>query len=133
MVHADVGAKSAITPLAFEAYNTRRRKTVTPEERFAKIESILQATVEKHVLLQEQQERQQAQLGAFGQEIEKQNDGIRSLIVVARTCLDSIKEMRERHDADYQKLLESQAITDEKLHILIDTVDRVIRRESKSQ
>ena len=106
---------------------------MTPEERFAKIESILQATAEKHVLLQEQQERQQAQRGAFGREIEKQNDGIRSLIVVARTCLDSIREMRERHDADYQKLLESQAITDEKLHILIDTVGRVIRRESKSQ
>ena len=38
---------------------------------------MLQATAE-------QQAHQQVQLGAFGKEIEKQNDGIRSLIVVAR-------------------------------------------------
>lgn len=92
---------------------------MTPEERFARIENVLQSTTE-------QQARQI-------EEIDRQNDGIRSLIVVARTCLDSIKEMRERHDADYKKLLESQATTDEKLHILIDTVDRIIRRESKER
>lgn len=64
---------------------------VIPEERFAKIESILQTTAEKQAIVQEQQARQQAQLGTFGQEIEKQNEEIRSLIVVARACLDSIK------------------------------------------
>jgi phosphoribosyl-dephospho-CoA transferase len=92
---------------------------MTPEERFVRIEGVLQSTAEQQARHTEQ--------------IDKQNEGIRSLIVVARTCLDSIKEMRESHDADYKKLLESQATTDEKLHILIDTVDRIIRRESKEQ
>jgi uncharacterized coiled-coil DUF342 family protein len=99
---------------------------MTPEERLSRIENVLQATVE-------QQARQQEQLGRFGQEIEKQNDGIRSLIVVARTCLDSIKELREDHKqvtADIDKLREAQSSTDEKLNILVDTVDRIIRRRN---
>jgi hypothetical protein len=101
---------------------------MTPEERFDKIEDVLQRTAEQ----QAQHER----------EIDKQNEAIRSLIVVARTCLDSIKDMRESHDADYKKLREShdadfkklveaQAATDEKLNILVNTVDRIIRRESR--
>ena len=90
---------------------------VTPEQRFHEIESTLRA---------EQQARNT-------QEIDRHNEAIRSLIVVTRTCLDSIKEMRQSHDAAYRKLLDSQATTDEKLHILIETVDRIIRRESKEQ
>jgi hypothetical protein len=73
--------------------------------------------------------------------IDKQNEAIRSLIVVARTVLDSIRETRENHDADYKRLStkieemvaemrESQAGTDEKLNILVETVDRIIRREN---
>jgi hypothetical protein len=96
---------------------------MTPEERLTRIENMLQTTAE-------QQTRQQEQLGRVGQEIEKHNDAIRSLIVVARTCLDSIKDMRESHDADYKKLLDAQAATDEKLNILVNTVDRIIRREN---
>jgi hypothetical protein len=92
---------------------------MTPDGRFVRIEGVLQSTAEQQARHTEQ--------------IDKQNEGIRSLIVVARTCLASIKEIRESHDADYKKLLESQATTDEKLHILIDTVDRIIRRESKEQ
>ena len=69
-------------------------------------------------------------------EIDKQNEAIRGLIVVARTCSDSIKELREDHKqvtADIDKLREAQSVTDEKLHILIDTVDRIIRLESEEQ
>src|SRR5262245_40643358 len=102
---------------------------MTPDERFNRIEAVLQITVEH-------QARQQEQLGKFGQEIERQNEGIRSLIVVARTCLDSINELREDHKrvtADIDKLREAQSITDEKLNILIDTVDRIIRRENHPQ
>ena len=75
---------------------------MTPEERFDRIENIL--------------DRQT-------QEIDKQNDAIRGLIVVARTCLDSFQEVRE----SIKELREAQAVTDEKLHILIATVDRIIR------
>jgi len=51
--------------------------------------------------------------------IEKHNEAIRGLIVVARTSLDSIQELRE-----------AQASTDEKLNILIATVDRIIRQRN---
>ena len=68
------------------------------------------------------------------QQIDKQNEGIQSLIVVARTVLTSIQEMRVAHQEDHkqamaeiEKLREAQAATDEKLNILIDTVDRIIR------
>jgi hypothetical protein len=68
--------------------------------------------------------------------VEKQNDGIRALIVVGRTCLDSIQELREVQREDHKhmmveigKLREAQSATDDKLHILIDTVDRIIRRD----
>ena len=87
---------------------------MTPGERLSKIEGII--------------EQQNAQ-------IDKQNDGIRNLIVVARTCLDSIQEMRETHREDHKQLIveikelrDAQSVTDEKLNILIDTVDRIIRR-----
>ena len=76
--------------------------------------------------------------------IDKQNEAIRSLIVVARTVLDSIKETRENHDADYKKLREAQAATDEKLNILVEhegvldrtmkslaeTVERILRKDN---
>jgi len=32
---------------------------------------------------------------------------------------------------EIEKLRETQAVTDEKLNILIDTVDRIIRRENR--
>lgn len=76
-------------------------------------------------------------LDRLEQIIEKQNTGIQSLIVVGRTCLDSIKELREVQQKDREEwaarmneLREAQAATDEKLNILIDTVDRIIRREN---
>jgi hypothetical protein len=78
---------------------------MTPEERLDKLEALL----------------------------EKQNSGIQGLIVVARTCLDSFKEMREVHEKDYAELRKAQAATDEKLNILIDTVDRIIRHRENGK
>ena len=82
---------------------------MTPEERFSKIESV----------------------------VEKQNEGIRGLIAIGRTCLESIQELREVHREDHVRLAaeikemrEAQSVTDEKLNILIDTVDRIIRRQN---
>nr|UXE44423.1 hypothetical protein Hi04_10k_c2294_00017 [uncultured bacterium] len=86
--------------------------------------------------------------------IEKQNAGIRDLIIVSRTVLSSIQEMGEVHrqdhdrlmdkinrlatehdrlEADIDKLREAQAETAEKLNILIDTVDRIIRENRKKE
>jgi hypothetical protein len=64
------------------------------------------------------------------QDIEKQNEGIRGLIVVGRTCLDAIKEMGEVQRKDHEEWTAQNRITDEKLNILIDTVDRIIRRRN---
>ena len=110
--------------------------TVSSEERFEKIERTLDRLAESHV-------RQDA-------EITKQNDGIKALIVVARTVLDSvqelratqerniqdmremhratIEEMREMHRATIEEMREWSKATDEKLNILVDTVDKIIRR-----
>jgi hypothetical protein len=82
---------------------------MTPEERFDRIETI----IEKQTV-----------------EIDKQNEGVRSLIVVARTLLDSMQEIRDRHEKDYEELRKAQAATDEKLNILIHTVDRIIRHRN---
>ena len=58
--------------------------------------------------------------------IEKQNAGIRDLVVVSRTVLNSIQTTNEAID----KLREAQAETDEKLNILVATVDRIIRKRN---
>jgi len=120
---------------------------MTPEERLAKIESILQRTAEQQAQRnqefarqqeqftrqqeqfthqQEQFARQQEQISRLeqdterrGQEIDKHNEAIRGLIAVGRTCLDSIKELRE-----------AQSESEEKLNILVSTVDRIIRRDN---
>jgi hypothetical protein len=68
---------------------------MTPEERFDRIE----------------------------QQIEKNTNGIRDLIVVSRTILMTTEKVTEQ----IKELREAQAATDERLNILIDTVDRIIR------
>jgi hypothetical protein len=47
--------------------------------------------------------------------------------------LTSIQEMRQAHEKDYEELHKAQAATDEKLNILIDTVDRIIRNRNGNQ
>lgn len=112
---------------------------MTPEERFTKIENALQS-------LTEMQARHDMQIGDLITQTEKQNGGIRDLILVSRTFLESQKETTEQirelrevqqssreaqqafHEAQ-QALIEQQRSTEEKLHALIDTVDRIIRNQ----
>ena len=82
---------------------------MTPEERFTKIENLLQALTET-----------QAQ---HDTQIEKQNAGIRDLIIVSRTFLESQKQT----SAQIQELRQAQHATGEKLSTLIDTVDRFLK------
>jgi DNA-binding winged helix-turn-helix (wHTH) protein len=49
------------------------------------------------------------------------------LIVVSRTILTTTEKVTEQ----IKELREAQAATDEKLNILIDTVDRIIRNLGK--
>src|SRR5438105_9683952 len=96
---------------------------MTPEERLDRIEKALDRHIEFAGTGLEKQ----------NQQIDKQNEAIPGLIAVGRTCLDSIKEMREVHEKDYAELRKAQAATEEKLNILIDTVDRIIRRNGNKQ
>ena len=93
---------------------------MTPEERFRKIENLLST-------IAEMQARQAETLDRHDGEIDNHNAAIRDLIVVSRTVLESTKQLTARIDA----LSKNQQTTDEKLHILIDTVDRVIRNQGK--
>jgi uncharacterized coiled-coil DUF342 family protein len=80
---------------------------MTPEERFDRIE----------------------------RQIEKNTDGIRDLIVVSRTILtttEKVVESQKEVTEQIKELREAQAATDEKLNILIDTVDRIIRGLGKN-
>ena len=105
---------------------------MTPEQRFVEIETLLKHTASLQADQQEQLQAITQKMYAISQETDKQLDAVRSLIIIGRTCLDSIQRMGERHDADYKKLQEAQAATDEKLNILIETVDRIIRHREGS-
>ena len=85
---------------------------MTPEERLTKIET----------------------------ETEKNTMAIRDLILVSRTVLTSIQELREVQRRDHEEwtekmkeLRDAQTATEEKLNILIDTVDRIIRNRDGHQ
>lgn len=95
-------------------------EAMTPEERFIKLENLL-ATVTENQL--------------------RHDAAIRDLIVVSRTTLNAVDELREGQrglQESHRKLQESQIelqekqkVTEEKLHILIETVDRIIRHRKE--
>jgi archaellum component FlaC len=112
---------------------------MTPEERFTKMENMLHAMMEHQARHQEQLDRQSEQINRQSEEINKQNAGIRDLVVVSRTILTttekivtSMAESQQEVTKQIKELREAQASTDEKLNILIDTVDRIIRQLGKN-
>jgi hypothetical protein len=100
---------------------------MTPEERFTRIENSL-------TTIAEFQARNET-------EIEKNAAAIRDLVVISRTLIDSHKrteaEIDKLHDSIVElresiaELRNRQQDTDEKLHILVETVDRIIRNLNK--
>ena len=110
---------------------------MTPEERFTKIENLLAAMTEHHAKHDEQigalQDQMKKQNAAFQAQLEKQNEGIRDLIRVSRTLVDSHLanvEFQKEVTNQIHELREAQKDTDGKLNILIDTVDRSIRNKN---
>jgi hypothetical protein len=95
---------------------------MTPEERLKAIENLLAALTESQVRRKAQLDKHQQEIETHSAQIDEQRAAIRDLIVVSRTALDSIVEMRV-------EMRESQRVTGEKLHILIETVDRIIRSQ----
>ena len=78
---------------------------MTPEERFIKIENVLQTVSENQA---------------------KNEAAIRDLIIVSRNIVDA----QIRTDAEIKELRESQKETNAKLNALIETVDKIIRRDN---
>jgi len=69
---------------------------------------------------------------------EKNTEAMKDLIVVARSITDAqlktdgqIGELRQSIAELREAMREAQKETDERLNILIDTVDRIIRRNGK--
>ena len=120
---------------------------MTTDERFAKIESVIESLLERHIQHAADIEKQNAAIRDLTASVEKQNSGIRDLIVVGRTVLDA----QMRTDGQIQQLLQAQQqtdhslkafidesrearkYTDAKLNVLIDTVDRIIRRDGRNE
>src|SRR6516225_3254751 len=106
---------------------------MTPEERFTKMENLLAAVTENQA---------------------KHDAGIRDLIAVSRTVVDSQKQTTAQINAltsdlsqlrgaiddlregqkelqeGQKELREAQKATEDKLHALIETVDRIIRQKN---
>jgi hypothetical protein len=112
---------------------------MTPEERLIKIENLLRMGADYTARHEERLDRLDAQIEKQTQEIDKHNAAIRDLIAVSRTLLDShgeIVQSQKRASAQIEELVikirelrDAQQNTDQKLHILIETVDRVIRNQ----
>ena len=105
---------------------------MTPEERFTKMENLLATVIENQA---------------------KHDAGIRDLIAVSRTVVDSQKQTTAQINAltsdlsqlrgaiddlregqkelqeGQKELREAQKATEDKLHALIETVDRIIRQK----
>src|SRR5579884_24192 len=106
---------------------------MTPEERFTKIENLMQTVVEAQAELAERQnvlaERQEKQQAL----VEQDRAAIRDLIVVSRTLIESQRETDVRLKAlaeGIKELRETARENEGKIEALIDTVDRVIRRDN---
>jgi hypothetical protein len=111
---------------------------MTPEERFTTIENLLASVTEAQV-------RNEAQIEANNAAIEKQNAGIRDLVIVSRTLVEAQTKMTDAQtkateaqmqttaqiEAVSAELRETQKATEDKLHALIEIVDRMIRNQQK--
>jgi hypothetical protein len=82
-----------------------------------------------------------AQIESHTAAIEKTNAGIRDLGVVSRTLVDALQKSKaqldvvtydiERLSRTHNELREMQKVTEDKLHALIETLDRIIRSQQK--
>ena len=100
---------------------------MTPEERYIKLENLMQTVIEAQAVFSEQQaaltERQAGQASL----IEQDQAAIRDLIAVSRTLVDAQVEIA----AKVKALTESVREHEGRIEALIDTVDRIIRRDDK--
>jgi hypothetical protein len=104
---------------------------MTPEERFTRIENLLAALTEAQVRNEAQIEANNTAIEKQNAAIEKQNAGIRDLVIVSRTLVETQMKTTAQIEAVSAELTEKQKATEDKLHALIDIVDRIIRNKQK--
>lgn len=100
---------------------------MTPEERWTKIENALNTVAERQARhdddIAELRASQKVMNLALAKAAEMQQAGVRESREGMKESREGMKELRE----GMKELSEAQRITEEKLHALIDTVDRIIR------
>jgi chromosome segregation ATPase len=119
---------------------------MTPEEQWIQIRNALHSIAENQARHDAMIERNSAQIEKNSKQIERNSTqiekntvqieknaaGIRDLIVVGRTVLNSIEGLTKAQKevtASIHELREAQSDTEGKLNALIDTVDRIVTRE----
>jgi len=109
---------------------------MTPEERFTKIENLLHA-------ITEHQAHHAEQLAKHAEQLVKHDEEMSELRELQKAMATGMIELREAHltgsrrfeegmsavHATLRRTAEQQQLTEEKLHALIDTVDRIIRNQ----
>ena len=105
---------------------------MTPEERYTRLENLVQSTIEMQANLSEAQaklaERQEKQQLLIDQD----RAAIRDLIGISRSLIESQKQTDMKLKAlseEVRLLTETVRSHEGKIEALIDTVDRIIRRD----
>jgi septal ring factor EnvC (AmiA/AmiB activator) len=123
-----------------ERRNECSMEPMTPEERFTKIENFLNATAEHQAQFAEQMAAQDARHAEEMSELRNMQRAIaagmielqqtqRELQQTQRATEQELKTLAESTRTLDKELREAQKLTEEKLHILIETVDRIIREK----
>ncbi len=110
---------------------------MTPEERFTKIENVLETLTENHLrhdaAIRDLIVVSRTTLNAIG-ELREGQKGLQETIRILQESMQKMQESQQKLQDSQQKLQqsqielqESQKATEDKLHILIETVDRIIR------
>src|SRR5437867_3894130 len=114
---------------------------MTPEERFTKIENLLNSMTEHHAHFADELEIQRVRhdreiadirelQNVFAIGMIRLQDGASRLEAAQERSQKEMEKLREAQRVSEEKLREAQRVTEEKLNALIDTVDRIIRNRN---
>ena|SRR5215471_4846383 len=117
---------------ARQADFVRMGAMMTPEERYTRMENLVHSIIEAQAHLSERQEKQENLIA-------EDRGAIRDLIVVSRSVIEAQKETDaivkalgkkvDQLTEDVKALRETVREHEGKIEALIDTVDRIIRRD----
>ena len=117
---------------------------MTSEERFEKIENILETVIENQAkhdaairdliavnrAVVDSQKETVAQIGALASNVEELRGAVDDLRGAVGDLRDGVQETRKEFQEGQRELQEAQKATEDKLHALIETVDRIIREKN---